>query len=75
MNRMKKNKIEEKLYLNGDREALRSEEKGLRKITFKRWSAVHDRGYDMINNCLLGEKEAPVYLPSPSRQKRDTGCS
>jgi hypothetical protein len=61
--------MDDELHRTGDFNAMVSEEKSLKKISFKRWEGSHDRGYHMLNNTYLGDKinDTPLHMPAPTR--------
>lgn len=61
--------MDDDIHRTGDFNAMVSEEKSLKKISFKRWEGSHDRGYNMLNNTYLGDKinDTPLHMPAPTR--------
>ena len=65
LNRMKAKKMDDMLHIAGDLNALKAEEKSLKKITYRRWEREINRGYDMLNNCSFDADR--MHMPSAYR--------
>lgn len=66
LNRMKVGKIEDHLHTAGDHNTLKAEEKSLKKITLG-WSAVRNKGHDVVSNCPFDPKGASPSVTDPTR--------
>ena len=64
-NRIKAKKMDDMLHIAGDLNALKAEEKSLKKITYRRWEREMNRGYNMLNNCAFETDR--MHMPSAYR--------